>query len=34
MAGSGKRPVIGVALGGGVARGMAHIGVLRELEKK
>lgn len=28
-----KRPVIGVALGGGVARGMAHIGVLRELEK-
>ncbi|HYE73299.1 MAG TPA: patatin-like phospholipase family protein [Blastocatellia bacterium] len=28
-----KRPVIGVALGGGVARGMAHVGVLRELEK-
>lgn len=28
-----KRPVIGVALGGGVARGMSHIGVLRELEK-
>lgn len=28
-----KRPVVGVALGGGVARGIAHIGVLRELEK-
>jgi NTE family protein len=34
MARNGKRrPVIGVALGGGVARGMSHIGVLRELEK-
>jgi NTE family protein len=29
-----KRPVVGVALGGGVARGIAHIGVLRELEKQ
>jgi NTE family protein len=28
-----KRPVVGLALGGGMARGMAHIGVLRELEK-
>ena len=28
-----KRPLVGVALGGGVARGIAHIGVLRELEK-
>ncbi len=28
-----KRPVIGLALGGGVVRGMAHIGVLREFEK-
>jgi NTE family protein len=28
-----KRLVVGVALGGGVARGMAHVGVLRELEK-
>jgi NTE family protein len=28
-----KRPVIGLALGGGVARGIAHVGVLRELEK-
>ncbi|MER3603125.1 MAG: hypothetical protein C4298_04720, partial [Thermus sp.] len=34
MTSNGKRrPVVGVALGGGVARGMAHIGVLRELEK-
>ncbi len=30
---SNKRPVVGIALGGGVARGLAHIGVLRELEK-
>src|SRR2546421_12683604 len=28
-----KRPVVGLALGGGVARGIAHIGVFRELEK-
>jgi NTE family protein len=28
-----KRPLIGLALGGGMARGCAHIGVLRELEK-
>ena len=28
-----KRPVIGLALGGGMARGCAHVGVLRELEK-
>src|SRR5262245_2331858 len=27
------RPVVGLALGGGMARGCAHIGVLRELEK-
>jgi len=27
-----KRPIIGVALGGGMARGCAHVGVLRELE--
>jgi NTE family protein len=33
MASNGKRPVVGIALGGGVARGMAHVGVLRELEK-
>jgi NTE family protein len=33
MASNGKRPIVGVALGGGVARGMAHVGVLRELEK-
>jgi NTE family protein len=34
MAGNGnRRPVVGVALGGGVARGIAHIGVLRELER-
>ena len=33
MVSNGKRPVIGIALGGGVARGMAHVGVLRELEK-
>lgn len=28
-----RRPRVGLALGGGVARGIAHIGVLRELEK-
>jgi NTE family protein len=28
-----KRPKIGLALGGGMARGCAHVGVLRELEK-
>jgi NTE family protein len=28
-----KRPRVGLALGGGVARGIAHIGVLREFEK-
>jgi len=34
MFGNGnKRPVVGLALGGGVARGIAHVGVLRELEK-
>ncbi len=29
-----KRPVVGLALGGGMARGCAHVGVLRELEKQ
>ena len=29
--GSIRRPVIGLALGGGAARGFAHIGVLRTL---
>src|SRR5215475_11692931 len=29
--GSIRRPVIGVALGGGAARGFAHIGILRTL---
>ena len=29
-----KRPVVGVALGGGMARGCAHVGVLRELERQ
>ncbi len=28
-----KRPIVGLALGGGMARGCAHVGVLRELEK-
>ncbi len=28
-----KRPVVGLALGGGMARGCAHVGVLREFEK-
>ena len=32
MSENGKRPVVGLALGGGVARGLAHIGVLRALE--
>ncbi len=27
------RPVVGLALGGGMARGCAHVGVIRELEK-
>jgi NTE family protein len=31
-AGEENRPRIGVALGGGFARGIAHVGVLRELE--
>ncbi len=30
---SNERPRIGLALGGGGARGAAHIGVLRELER-
>lgn len=30
---SAKRPVIGLALGGGMARGCAHVGVLRVFEK-
>ena len=30
---SGDRPRVGLALGGGGARGAAHIGVLRELER-
>lgn len=29
-----RRPVIGLALGSGGARGMAHIGVLSSLEKQ
>src|SRR5580700_379554 len=29
----GERPKVGVALGGGFARGIAHIGVLRVLEE-
>jgi len=28
-----KRPVVGLALGGGMARGCSHVGVLREFEK-
>src|SRR6202012_135011 len=28
---AGRRPVIGLALGGGAARGFAHIGVIRTL---
>lgn len=35
MAQNGKeRPVVGLALGGGMARGCAHIGVLREFERQ
>ena len=30
---AGERPKVGVALGGGFARGIAHIGVLRVLEE-
>lgn len=33
-AGQGERPKVGVALGGGFARGIAHIGVLRILEEQ
>jgi predicted acylesterase/phospholipase RssA len=29
----GQRPKVGVALGGGFARGIAHIGILRVLEE-
>jgi NTE family protein len=29
----GRRPIIGLALGGGFARGIAHIGVLRAMEE-
>ena len=29
--GSTRRPVIGLALGGGAARGFAHIGIVRTL---
>lgn len=32
-AGSGNRPKVGLALGGGFARGIAHIGVLRVLQE-
>jgi NTE family protein len=32
-AGEGARPKVGVALGGGFARGIAHVGVLRVLEE-
>src|SRR5579864_4902527 len=32
-AGRGERPKLGLALGGGFARGIAHIGVLRVLEE-
>ena len=34
ISGAGARPRIGLALGGGSARGWAHIGVLRELEAR
>ena len=30
---AGDRPTIGLALGGGAARGAAHVGVIRELER-
>jgi NTE family protein len=33
-AGAARRPKIGVALGGGFARGLAHIGVLKVLEEE
>ncbi|MFN0088558.1 MAG: patatin-like phospholipase family protein [Blastocatellia bacterium] len=33
MAENNKRPVLGLALGGGMARGCAHVGVLREFER-
>jgi NTE family protein len=33
-AGQGERPKVGLALGGGFARGIAHIGVLRVLEEE
>ena len=33
-AGNGSRPKLGLALGGGFARGIAHIGVLRVLEEE
>ena len=32
-AGDGERPLVGLALGGGFARGIAHIGVLRVFEE-
>lgn len=32
-AGEGRRPTVGLALGGGFARGIAHIGVLRAMEE-
>src|ERR1700685_3527555 len=32
-ASSGSRPKVGLALGGGFARGIAHIGVLRVLQQ-
>jgi NTE family protein len=28
-----KRPILGLALGGGAVRGLAHLGVLRALER-
>ncbi len=31
--GNKRRPLIGLALGGGMARGCSHVGVLRELER-
>ncbi len=34
VAAAPRRPVVGIALGAGVARGWAHIGVLNELEKE
>lgn len=32
MTGTGTRPTVGVALGGGAARGVAHVGALKALE--